>query len=97
MYMYIINSKTSECFRNKEESERVGNYSDHGMDYTENKEPITSMYEEEFTAMTHLYHCQVATTKHAGFLELAFIYIMISFHNSPFSNVQRVRLRIKSI
>lgn len=73
MYVYIINRKTSECFQDKEESERVGNYCDHGMDFTENKEPITSMYEEEFTAMTHLYHCQVATTKHTVFLELSIV------------------------
>lgn len=84
MYVYIINRKTSECFQDKEESERVGNYCDHGMDFTENKEPITSMYEEEFTAMTHLYHCQVATTKHTVFLELSFVDIMISFHLSSF-------------
>lgn len=56
---FVIIRNTSECFKDEEESERVRNYCDIGIECSENKEPVTSMYEEEFTAMLHLYHCQV--------------------------------------
>ncbi|XP_062584813.1 uncharacterized protein LOC134246462 [Saccostrea cucullata] len=49
---------TTKCFQDGDELELVKSYCDNGVEYTENKEPVTSMYEEEFTAMTHLYHCQ---------------------------------------
>ncbi|XP_061189809.1 uncharacterized protein LOC133197687 [Saccostrea echinata] len=52
------NLNSSKCFQDGDESELVKSYCDNGLEYTENKEPVTSMYEEEFTAMTHLYHCQ---------------------------------------
>ena len=59
MMPFVIIRNTSECFKDEEESERVRNYCDTGIECSENKEPVTSMYEEEFTAMLHLYHCQV--------------------------------------